>query len=66
MEAFKCNFLIEFHTGEKKFFHSNVWAPTGWEAAKKVERFIYSRFSGIKNLYFRKWKVLNPYQAHFS
>lgn len=66
MEAFRCDYLIEFSNGELRFFHYKTWAPTGFEASEKVKEFIYSKFKGIKNLYFRKWKVLNPYQAHFK
>lgn len=64
MEAFKTLFLITDSNGNKRTVSNTTFACTGWEATEKSRK--YLQRVGYEKLTFLKWKVLNPFQAHFK
>ncbi|MCL4483242.1 MAG: hypothetical protein M1445_11670 [Bacteroidetes bacterium] len=66
MEVFEIHLEMTDTWGKKRPFISKpTFAQTGWEAAEKTQKFIFSRFEDVKSVELKYWKVLNPYTAHF-
>lgn len=64
MEAFKLTFMVKDNRGSRKAVINKTWAPTGWEAIAKAEKYLHH--SGYTEIKFLKWKVLNPFFAWFK
>lgn len=64
MEAFKLTFMATDNRGTRKAVINKTWAPTGWEAIVKSEKYLCK--SGYADIKFIKWKVLSSGMCHFQ